>query len=465
MSNDTPKIPKITVDAPVTSQPIPEPSVAEAEAALPSFMMAQTGVPPEFNAAIEQTAASMVHTAPQQVEPEPTQAPEPILNPEITDRTQPVFSQPAFDAQASLEAAAAEEFAPVFPDVAQVAPETPVSQAPVTPEPITVSPVVEPTVEPEPYVHAAPQPARPHYVEPAPFEPKPMVTDFAPVANDNVSQKYVFGGIAAAITVLSLGLFVLPYNDKAQDEPQTIAMIEQPSETVDADIQPVETAAVDLQADEPVALDVELTNQELAESTSGALSELGVIINQRSSSTPTLSFVDEAALSGNTLVPLMRDVTQQIISDADTIAPTQDLPQAQEETDLANMIAEAISTDQSNAVLRAIITDAIQNNQMTVPRALVNSNGDIDTASLIAALVQFSAEGSATDPGYELPPQRTFSNGDTLEHLVVQGESLASISLRYYGNTFDYPRIFAANTDKLASPDKIRIGQRLVIPQ
>ena len=50
-------------------------------------------------------------------------------------------------------------------------------------------------------------------------------------------------------------------------------------------------------------------------------------------------------------------------------------------------------------------------------------------------------------------------------YTVQSGDTLSKIAKEFYGNANDYNRIFEANRDKLESPDKIRAGQELVIPQ
>ena len=57
------------------------------------------------------------------------------------------------------------------------------------------------------------------------------------------------------------------------------------------------------------------------------------------------------------------------------------------------------------------------------------------------------------------------TSGGERVYTVEAGDSLAYIALQFYGNTNAYQRIFQANRDKLSSPEKIQIGQRLVIPQ
>jgi nucleoid-associated protein YgaU len=49
-------------------------------------------------------------------------------------------------------------------------------------------------------------------------------------------------------------------------------------------------------------------------------------------------------------------------------------------------------------------------------------------------------------------------------YTVKPGDTLSKIAKEFYGNANDYNKIFQANQDKLESPDKIRVGQELVIP-
>lgn len=49
--------------------------------------------------------------------------------------------------------------------------------------------------------------------------------------------------------------------------------------------------------------------------------------------------------------------------------------------------------------------------------------------------------------------------------VVEPGDSLAYISVQFYGRPNAYPRIFEANREQLRSPDLIQVGQRLIIPR
>jgi nucleoid-associated protein YgaU len=50
-------------------------------------------------------------------------------------------------------------------------------------------------------------------------------------------------------------------------------------------------------------------------------------------------------------------------------------------------------------------------------------------------------------------------------HEVVAGDTLSKIAKTYYGEANKYMKIFEANKDQLTDPDKIKVGQKLKIPQ
>ena len=47
---------------------------------------------------------------------------------------------------------------------------------------------------------------------------------------------------------------------------------------------------------------------------------------------------------------------------------------------------------------------------------------------------------------------------------VQAGDTLSKIAKEFYGNANDYNRIFEANRNRLSDPNKIQVGQELVIP-
>ena len=52
----------------------------------------------------------------------------------------------------------------------------------------------------------------------------------------------------------------------------------------------------------------------------------------------------------------------------------------------------------------------------------------------------------------------------TTIHIVQQGETLSQISERYYDSPDQWRRIFEANRDRINTPERLRPGIRLVIP-
>ncbi|HVG20458.1 MAG TPA: LysM peptidoglycan-binding domain-containing protein [Blastocatellia bacterium] len=86
---------------------------------------------------------------------------------------------------------------------------------------------------------------------------------------------------------------------------------------------------------------------------------------------------------------------------------------------------------------------------------LVNPNADDITVELSVA--QSQAQTAAANSG-----QTTQQGGQT--YTVKSGDTLSKISKQYYGNANEFMRIFYANRDKLNDPNKIQVGQQLVIP-
>jgi nucleoid-associated protein YgaU len=84
---------------------------------------------------------------------------------------------------------------------------------------------------------------------------------------------------------------------------------------------------------------------------------------------------------------------------------------------------------------------------------LVNPNADDVTADI--SVDSTRAMGAAAGGGQG-------SGAQTYE--VKSGDNLSKISKQLYGDANEYMRIFYANRDKLNDPDKIQVGQQLVIP-
>lgn len=69
------------------------------------------------------------------------------------------------------------------------------------------------------------------------------------------------------------------------------------------------------------------------------------------------------------------------------------------------------------------------------------------------------------DPSLPVPQQAQQQQQQQQKTYKVQpGDTLSKIAKQQYGNANDYMKIFEANKDKLSDPDKIQVGQELVIP-
>jgi nucleoid-associated protein YgaU len=84
---------------------------------------------------------------------------------------------------------------------------------------------------------------------------------------------------------------------------------------------------------------------------------------------------------------------------------------------------------------------------------LVNPNADDITADI--NVDSSRAIGAAAGGG-------SGKAGETYE--VRSGDNLSKISKQFYGDPNEYMRIFYANRDQLRDPDKIQVGQKLIIP-
>ena len=103
--------------------------------------------------------------------------------------------------------------------------------------------------------------------------------------------------------------------------------------------------------------------------------------------------------------------------------------------------------------IRAIAPSEEAKNKFWDQLKLVNPNADDVTADI--SVDSSRALGAAAGGGQG-------QGGQTYE--VISGDNLSKISKQFYGDANEYMRIFYANRDKLKDPDKLQVGQQLVIP-
>lgn len=61
-------------------------------------------------------------------------------------------------------------------------------------------------------------------------------------------------------------------------------------------------------------------------------------------------------------------------------------------------------------------------------------------------------------------PAPNYGGGGGRSHTVAKGETLFAIARQYYGDQSKWRTIYDANRNELPDPNRIRVGQRLVIP-
>lgn len=82
----------------------------------------------------------------------------------------------------------------------------------------------------------------------------------------------------------------------------------------------------------------------------------------------------------------------------------------------------------------------------------------------IAASPYTAGSGNSANQQIEETPVPAAQEAPARTHTVKSGDTLSGLAKAYYGKASLFPQIFNANQDKLSDPNKIRVGQVLVIP-
>ena len=139
------------------------------------------------------------------------------------------------------------------------------------------------------------------------------------------------------------------------------------------------------------------------------------------------------------------------------------------------IVLKTINADLTSKTMGDLLKKAADEGRIEIPASLNTADGNVDMDTLLFNLVQTSLAEDGTEEGAEAARElsrRAFaaSNAKTQAvkggrvYVVEPGDSLAYISLQFYGRPSDYGRIFEANRSLLKTPDRIQIGQRLIIP-
>lgn len=140
------------------------------------------------------------------------------------------------------------------------------------------------------------------------------------------------------------------------------------------------------------------------------------------------------------------------------------------------LMLRPVNLELSRGFLKDLLQAAADRGEVTFPDGLSTADGTVDLDTMLFNLVQDRLAGDGTIDGAKAAREmarRAFEaaglqTADEVQgersYVVEPGDSLAYISLKFYGRPGAYVRIFEANRGVLKSPDQIRIGQRLVIP-
>jgi len=115
-----------------------------------------------------------------------------------------------------------------------------------------------------------------------------------------------------------------------------------------------------------------------------------------------------------------------------------------------NVQLQNLNLQDNKLFIRASVPSQDVKNKVWDQIKLVDPNYSDLIADIQAPAVAAAAAGG---------PSRTVRT-----YTVRPGDSLSKISQEYYGNANQYMKIFEANRDKLADPNKIQPGMELVIP-
>ena len=215
--------------------------------------------------------------------------------------------------------------------------------------------------------------------------------------------------------------------------------------------------------DAPRCIDVARPNTDdtrLSDMTNNVLAELG--------------FAGVEAVTTNSQV--QRQSTSEFLAGIEAATGQRSI--LEERDTLEAIVIAALRAGETDESIDIIINDAAASGNVAVPAILVTSDGRVDTHVLLRNIVtqaQVAAGGSAP-----AAPEATPENTQGMEVRVVQratdavqarfytvqsGDSLGAISITFFASSEYYDVIFQANKGLLSSPDRIRVGQRLVIPQ
>lgn len=244
----------------------------------------------------------------------------------------------------------------------------------------------------------------------------------------------------------------------SEPEPAAVSSAAALISAVSATVAPVPERATEAPLAKPI---VRGGSVGLEQTTAAILTELAIVedVPEVSEKDAALQAMSEQALNG-------------------LLAFTGKATETSERVTLETIVAQALREGQNDDYIHALVNEAAGSGQISVPSALVTSDGQVDTAVLLNSLV--AQAKSATGSAPQIDPNSVIAGGQGVEvyalstasgegeshrfYTVLPGDSLGAISVKFYGDVTHYAKIFEANRQILSSPDRLNVGQRLVIP-
>jgi nucleoid-associated protein YgaU len=161
-------------------------------------------------------------------------------------------------------------------------------------------------------------------------------------------------------------------------------------------------------------------------------------------------------------------VSYDAVTDAEMTVPEQPVAGAGQAS-VENVLTRAIAAGQSPQEIDALINAAANRGSVQVPLEMMTTEGRVDTAVLTAAVMAQDSilpleQGDISTDDTYITPQTAILDIQDMTYVVLGGDSLAGLALKFYGNARLSAPIFEANRDLLATPDALREGQTIVIP-
>ena len=138
--------------------------------------------------------------------------------------------------------------------------------------------------------------------------------------------------------------------------------------------------------------------------------------------------------------------------------------------ELKNKYQSALNTIKQKGVVLSHLH--VQDNKLFIQGAAPSQDIKNDVWNQIKAAdgsysdltCDITVDSSLPQPQQAQAASTSSSGSSNRTYTVKPGDTLSKIAKEFYGNANEYNKIFQANQDQLQSPDKIQVGQELVIP-